>query len=339
MVALGIFIVRRRLEMKHTWKKVFVAMTMGLAAAASAQTVAKFGFGASDEHPQGVAAKRFADLVKTKTSGRIVINTYGSGKLGNDPALQSQVQGGTLEFMTGPTSNLVGLIREFAIFDLPYIVSNYKDVDAMLDGPTGQHLLEKLDAVGLVGLAYQENGFRNMTNSKRPITKLEDMSGLKLRVIQNPVFIEAFKALGTNPVPMPFTELYGALESRAVDGQENPVGLIDASKFYEVQKYLTLTGHVYSPFIVITNKKWFDKLPDADKTAVRQAAVEASKFMRQLQREQSVKLVKELEGKGLQVNELSAAEMERVKAAVRPVTTKFANELGVDLSQSVPRFK
>jgi tripartite ATP-independent transporter DctP family solute receptor len=326
--------------MKNNFTKTLLAIAIGFSAfAASAQTIAKFGYGAAEDHPQGLAAKRFADLVKTKTSGRIVINTYGSGKLGSDPALQSQVQGGTLEFMTGPTSNLVGLIKEFAVFDLPFIVSNYKDVDAMLDGPTGLSLLDRLENVGLVGLAYQENGFRNLTNSKRPVTKLEDMAGLKVRVIQNPVFIEAFKALGTNPVPMPFTELYGALESKAVDGQENPVGLIDASKFYEVQKYLTLTGHVYSPFIVITNKKWFDKLADADKTAVRQSATEAAKYMRQLQREQSTKLAKDLAAKGMQVTELSPAEMDRLKAAVRPVTVKFANELGVDLSQSVPRFK
>jgi tripartite ATP-independent transporter DctP family solute receptor len=306
---------------------------------ASAQIVGKFGYGAAEDHPQGLAAKRFAELVKTRTQGRVVVNTYGSGKLGSDPALQSQVQGGTLEFMTGPTSNLVGLIKEFAIFDLPYIVSNYKDVDAMLDGATGQSLLSKLDAVGLVGLSYQENGFRNMTNSKRPIQKAEDMAGLKVRVIQNPVFIDAFKALGANPVPMPFTELYGALESKAVDGQENPVGLINASKFYEVQKYLTLTGHVYSPFIVIANKKWMDHLTEADRLAVKQAAIESAKYMRQLQRDQAGQLAKELAAKGMQVNELSAAELERLKAAVRPVTLKYANELGVDLSQPVPRFK
>jgi tripartite ATP-independent transporter DctP family solute receptor len=315
------------------------AVFSAVSVVASAQIVGKFGYGAAEDHPQGLAAKRFAELVKTRTQGRVVVNTYGSGKLGSDPALQSQVQGGTLEFMTGPTSNLVGLIKEFAIFDLPYIVSNYKDVDAMLDGATGQSLLSKLDAVGLVGLSYQENGFRNMTNSKRPIQKAEDMAGLKVRVIQNPVFIDAFKALGANPVPMPFTELYGALESKAVDGQENPVGLINASKFYEVQKYLTLTGHVYSPFIVIANKKWMDHLNEADRLAVKQAAIESAKYMRQLQRDQAGQLAKELAAKGMQVNELSAAELERLKAAVRPVTLKYANELGVDLSQPVPRFK
>ncbi|HKW85150.1 MAG TPA: TRAP transporter substrate-binding protein, partial [Burkholderiaceae bacterium] len=300
---------------------------------------AKFGYGAAEDHPQGQGARKFAELVKAKTNGRVIVNTFGSGKLGSDPSMQSQVQGGTLEVMTGPTSNLVGLIKEFALFDLPYVVPSYKDADALLDGPVGQQLLAKLETVGLVGLGYCENGFRNMTNSKHPITKLEEFAGLKVRVIQNPVFIETFKTLGANPVPMPFTELYGALESHAVDAQENPYGLIDASKFYEVQKYLSVTGHVYSPFIVIGSKKWFDKLSDADKAAVKQAGVESCKYQRQLQREQAAQLVQSLKAKGMQINDLPPGELERIRAAVKPVATKFAQDIGVDLTQGAPRFK
>jgi len=303
------------------------------ATAGHAQIVGKYAYGANEDHPQGVAARKFAELVKAKTQGRITINTFGSGKLGSDPSLQSQVQGGTLEFMTGPTSNFVGLMKGFALFDLPYLVSGYKEADALLDGPQGQGLLAKLESVGLVGLGYQENGFRSMTNSKHPITKLEDLAGLKVRVIQNPVFIDTFKALGANPVPMPYTELYGALESRAVDAQENPVGLIDSSKFYEVQKYFSLTGHVYSPFIVVGSKKWFDKLSEADRQAVKQAAVEASAFQRQLQRQESDKLTAGLKAKGMTVNELSPAELARLRAAVQPVVTKYATELGVNVNQ------
>ncbi|MFZ4288735.1 TRAP transporter substrate-binding protein, partial [Variovorax sp. HJSM1_2] len=304
-----------------------------------AQSVAKLGYGAADDHPQGLGAKRFAELVKAKTAGRITVNTYGSGKLGSDPAMQSSVQGGTLEMMVGPTSNLVGAVKEFAVFDLPFIVANYKEADALLDGPVGQQLAGKLDAIGLVELAYWENGFRSMTNSKRAIHKLEDLAGLKVRVIQNPVFIETFKTLGANPVPMPFTELYGALESKAVDAQENPVGLIDASKFYEVQKYLSMTGHIYSPFILIAGKKWMDKLSPADRTAVKEAAEEAAKYQRQLQREQSLKLVAELKGKGMQVNELSPAELQRLRDAVKPVVAKFSNDIGAELVKQATAVK
>jgi tripartite ATP-independent transporter DctP family solute receptor len=306
---------------------------LAIAPWASAQAPAKFGYGASETHPQGMGAKRFAELVSAKTKGHVTVATYASGKLGSDPAMQSSVQGGTLEMMVGPTSNLVGAIKEFAIFDLPYLVANYKEADGLLDGPVGQQLMAKLDSIGLVGLAYWENGFRNMTNSKHPITKMEDLAGLKVRVIQNPVFIDTFKTFGANPVPMPFTELYGALESKAVDAQENPVGLIDSQKFYEVQKYLSLTSHVYAPFIVIASKKWYDKLSDADKAAVKDAAVEAGKYQRQMQREQAVKLVDALKAKGMQVNELSPAELQRMRNAVKPVVNKFARDIGPELVQ------
>lgn len=326
--------------MKTSLLKLVLALGAAvLASAAAAQAPAKFGYGAADDHPQGLGAKKFAELVKAKTNGRITVNTYGSGKLGSDPSMQSQVQGGTLEIMTGPTSNLVGLIKEFAIFDLPYLLPSYKEADALMDGPVGQQLFAKLETVGLVGLGYCENGFRNITNSKHPVSKLEDFAGLKIRVIQNPVFIEAFKALGANPVPMPFTELYGALESRAVDAQENPVGLIDASKFYEVQKYLSLTAHVYSPFIVIGSKKWFDKLSDADKVAVKQAGAESCKYQRQLQRDQATQLVQSLKSKGMQVNELAPAELQRIRAAVKPVADKFARDIGADISGPMPALK
>ncbi len=317
--------------MRRTTLKTLVAlMAAGLTSLAMAQNPIKFGFGSSDTHPQGMGAKRFAELVNSKTAGRLQISTYGSGKLGSDPAMQSATQGGTIEMMVGPTSNLVGVVKDFAVFDLPYVVGSYKDADALLDGPLGAHLNAKLDAVGLVGLAYWENGFRNVTNSKRPIAKMEDFAGLKIRVIQNPVFIDTFKAFGTNPVPMAFTELYGALESRAVDAQENPVGLIDSQKFYEVQKYLSLTGHVYSPFIVIASKKWFDGLSAADKAAVKAAAVEAGVYQRQQQREQAVKLVDGLKGKGMQINELAPAELQRLRATAAPIVAKFSETISPD---------
>lgn len=312
-------------------KSLAAASLFSFATLAGAQAPIKFGYGSSETHPQGLGAKRFAELVASKTGGKLNITTYGSGKLGSDPAMQSAAQGGTIEMMVGPTSNLVGAIKEFALFDLPYLVTTYKEADALLDGPAGQQLNAKLDAVGLVGLAYWENGFRNFTNSKRPVARMEDFAGLKTRVIQNPVFIETFKTFGANPVPMAFTELYGALESRAVDAQENPVGLIDSQKFYEVQKYLSLTGHVYSPFVVIASKKWFDTLSAADKTAVRAAAVEAGVYQRQQQREQAAKLVDALKGKGMQVNELAPAEIARLRAAVQPVVAKYSEAIGPDL--------
>jgi tripartite ATP-independent transporter DctP family solute receptor len=246
--------------------------------------------------------------------------------------MQSSLQGGTLELMVGPTSNLGGAIKEYGIFDLPFLFANYKEADAALDGAVGKALFEKLDAINLVGLAYWENGFRHITNSKRSIKKLEDIQGLKIRVIQSPVFIDTFKALGANPVPMPFTDLYNALESKAVDAQENPPGLIEASKFYEVQKYATLTGHVYSPFIVLASKKWWSSLSDADKKAVREAAAESSIYQRKLSRDKADEIAnKILPGHGMTVNTLPADEQARLRAAVKPVVQKYSQVLGEDL--------
>lgn len=314
-----------------TLNKILLAVAATFAVAlAQAQTV-KLGYGASDDNSQGLASRRIADIVKTKTNGRIVINTYGTGKLGTDPQMQSALVGGTQEMMVGPTSNLAGIIKEYALLDMPFLVANFKEADGLLDGPVGQALAAKLDAHGLVGLAYWENGFRHLTNSKRPVSKLEDIAGLKIRVIPNPVFIETFKELGANPVPMPYTELYGALETKSVDAQENGLGLIESGKFYEVQKYLSLSAHIYTPYIVLASKKWFDKLSDADRAIVRQAAVEAGTYQRKINREQSDMLVGEMKKHGLTVTEVAPAEIARMRDKVKPVYEKFTPQIGAPL--------
>jgi tripartite ATP-independent transporter DctP family solute receptor len=312
------------------FKKLLIVLAACAAFGAQAQT-AKFGYGASEDNSQGLGAKRFAELVKAKTAGRITVNTYGSGKLGSDPQMQSALQGGVQELMVGPTANVVGVAKEYALLDLPFLVANYKEADALLDGPVGRSLFDKLDAHGLVGLAYWENGFRHLTNSKRPVNKLEDMAGLKIRVIQNPVYIDTFKELGTNPVPMPYTELYGALETKSLDAQENSLGLLDSGKFYEVQKYLSLTAHSYTPYILLASKKWFDKLPEADRAAVRQAAAEAAAYQRKVNREQTAKLTEEMKKVGLQVTVVPTAELDRMRAKVMPVHERFKPQVGAAL--------
>jgi tripartite ATP-independent transporter DctP family solute receptor len=213
------------------------------------------------------------------------------------------------------------------------LVSTFKEADGLLDGPVGQALAANLDAHGLVGLAYWENGFRHLTNSKRALAKLEGMPGLKIRVIQNPVYIETFKVLGTNLVPMPYTELYAALETKAVDAQKNGLGLIESGKFFEVQKYLSLTAHSYTPYIVLASKKWFDKLSEADRTIVRQAAVEAGAYQRKINREQSEMLVGEMKKRGLVVSEVAAAEIARMRDKVKPVYETFTPQIGAGLME------
>ena len=196
-------------------------------------------------------------------------------------------------------------------------------------------MIDKLQDKGLVGLAYWENGFRNLTNSKHPIAKMEDLKGIKLRVMQNPMYIDMFNGMGANAVPLAFSELFTALESRTVDGQENPVNTIESSKFYEVQKYLSITKHVYSPWIVLASKKWWDGLNADEKQAVKASAVASRDFERKDSREAGAKALDDLKKKGMQVTVLGDAELGRMRDSARPAVTKFAAAGHADLVKAI----
>jgi tripartite ATP-independent transporter DctP family solute receptor len=221
------------------------------------------------------------------------------------------------------------------VFDFPFLFANGKEADAVVDGPFGQKMHAKLPEKGIVGLTYWELGFRNMTNSKRPINKLDDLAGLKIRVIPNPINLDWVKALDANPTPMAFPEVYAALESKALDGQENPLSVIAANKFFEVQKHLTLTNHVYNPQSVIISKKFWDSLSAQEKKIVGDAAVEAGKYQRQVAREAAVTALDGLKKSGMQVTELPAAEMDKLRDKMRPVIAKYAVAIGQDVVQEL----
>jgi TRAP-type transport system periplasmic protein len=311
-------------------KAIAIAGAMFASGSAVAQE-ARLGYVPIEAHPVGQGSIRFAELVAEKTEGRVTVQTFGSGVLGNEPQMQSSLQGGFLDVMVGPTSNLVGTIPEFLIFDLPFFYQDFDAVDAVTSGPVGAALFEKLETMGIVGLAYWDNGFRHMTNALRPINTVDDMAGLKIRVIPNPLFISTFEALGTNPVPLPYPELYTALESRAVDAQETPVGLIYASKFYEVQKHLTLTGHVYTPYVLLASKRWFDGLSAEDQVLVMEAAQESAEYQRDLSRNDAERLTGLLQEEGMEVTRLSDEEMAKLRERVAPVVTQFTETIGADL--------
>lgn len=231
--------------------------------------IVRFGYGLVDESNQGRAVRFFAQEVEKATGGKMKIRAIGNASLGSDTQMQQALIGGAQEMMVGSTATLVGIAPQMALWDTPFLVSSAKEADALLDGPVGEKVKATLTPKGMVGLAYWENGFRNLTNNKHPVAKLEDMNGIKLRVMQNNVFLDSFKALGANAVPLPFSELFTALETKAVDGQENPFNTVLSSKFYEVQKYLTVTNHVYSPWIVTVSKKWWDQLTPAEQKCCR----------------------------------------------------------------------
>jgi tripartite ATP-independent transporter DctP family solute receptor len=276
------------------------------------------------DHPVSAGANKFAQVVEQKSGGKIKVREFPNSSLGSEMQQQSALQGGTQEMMSASTTTLVGIVKEFGVLDFPFLFANEKQADATLDGLIGARLLERLPEHGLIGLAYWENGFRNVTNSKRPITRAEDLAGLKIRVMQNPVYMDTFKTVNANPVPMAFGELFTALETKTVDAQENPYSIILGNKFNEVQKYLSVTRHSYNAFIVLMSKQFWDKLSPAEKQIMQDAAAEARSYERQVARAAADRDLAALKAKGMEVNELSPAEVARMRELLKPVSEKFA---------------
>ena len=291
----------------------------------------RFGYGLNEQSNQGRAAKLFAEQVEKASGGKMKVRAIGAAALGPDTQMQQALIGGAQEMMVGSTATLVGITKEMALWDTPFLFNNVKEADAVLDGAVGQKVMDKLQDKGLVGLAYWENGFRNLTNSKRPVTKLEDLNDVKLRVMQNNVYLDSFKILGANAVPMPFSELFSALETKTVDGQENPYNTILSSKFYEVQKYLSVTNHVYSPWIVTVSKKWWDGLSKTEQKILLDAARVSRDFERKDTRDEAAKALGDLKAKGMLVNELSVAEVNRMRDKLTHVNADIATNVGMDL--------
>jgi TRAP-type transport system periplasmic protein len=291
----------------------------------------KLSYGTAADHPFGLGVKKFAEIVDQKSEGKITVRGYAEGQLGAEVPSISSAQGGILEMAVTSTSAAVGNVKEFALYDFPFLFGSEKEADALLDGPVGTQLLDKLPAKGLIGLCYWESGFRNVTNSKHPVQKLEDMEGLKIRTIQNPVFLDTINALGANAVPMPFTELYTALETGAVDGQEGPYTTILTSNIDEVQEYLSATRHIYGAVVVLVGKKFWDQLTGDEKQILQDSCKEARDYERSVTREMSPKSLVELQARGMVFNELAPEEMARMRAKVQPVIDKHSQEVGEEL--------
>jgi TRAP-type transport system periplasmic protein len=310
-------------------KAVVAAVAIGAIGIAQAQTrTIKFANQNAKGHPIILGMERFAELVEKKSGGKMKVQVFPGGALGSDQANVSALQGGTLEMASMNSGIFASLVKEFAIYDFPFLFGNPKEADAVVDGPFGRDLHRKLEDKGLVGLAYYELGFRELTNSKRPIAKVEDIAGLKLRVIPNPINVDWVKALGANPTPLPFPELYAALEQKAVDGQENPVATIKGAKLYEVQKYLTLTNHQYNPQSVVISKKFWDGLSADEKKVIQEAATESVAYQRTQSRASLQAGLEDLKKGGMQVNELPAAEVAKLREKMKPVIEKHAATVG-----------
>lgn len=315
----------KRLLLKSIAGAVLLA-TVGLAAAQ--ERTIKFALNGPEGHPAVAGMKKFAEAVATKSGGKIKVNLFLNGTLGSDQAVVSAMKGGTIEMSVMNSGILASEAKELAIFDFPFLFANEKESDAIVDGPVGKKMHALLDSKGLVGLSYWELGYRQMTNSKRPLNKVEDIDGLKLRVIPNPINVDWVKALGANPTPMPFPEVYGGLEQKAIDGQENPISVIAANKFWEVQKNIALTNHQYNPQSVIFSKKVWDTLTPAEKKILDDSADEAAKGQREASRAAVAANLELLKKNGMTVTQFPPAEVAKLREKMKPVIAKYTASVG-----------
>ena len=317
-------------------KSVLASLALAAMGVASAQDIKertlKFGLNGPEGHPAVAGMKKFKETVEAKSGGKIKVQLFLNGTLGSDQATLSSVKGGTVEMAVMNSGILSSEVKALEVFDFPFLFANEKEADAIADGPIGQRMHAALADKGIIGLSYWELGFRNITTSKKAITKVEDIAGLKLRVIPSPINVDWVKALGANPTPLPFPEVYAALEQGAIDGQENPVAVIAANKFWEVQKYIALTNHQYNPQSVIFSKKVWDGMSATEKKIIDDAADEAVKAQRQANRAALAANLELLKKNGMTVTSLPAAEVAKLREKMKPVIDKHSAALGTTVS-------
>jgi len=327
-------------------KKLLTTLIATLAVTTTTATLAAGDFkkrnirvsnGLASDHPVGNGVKAFNQCVQEKSGGKMKLTAYWSASLGDDMQATQALRSGTLDSVITSTSPLVGLVPALGVFDLPFLFASNQEADAIVDGEFGNFINQKLDAVGLINLAYWENGFRNLSNSKHPVAKWEDFGDLKLRVMQNNIFLDTFRTLGANATPMAFSEVFSALETKAIDGQENPFVTIDTSKFFEVQKYISVTNHAYTPFLVLLSKKIWERYSEDEKAALRACAMVGRDEQRRVIREQDSASLEKIRQAGLQVNTISAEEQQRMREKVLPVYEKHKAAIGADVVERVQK--
>ena len=306
-------------------------------APAAAQTVLKIGYTPVKDSHYGVGATVFCDAITKGTANRYTCQQFPSSALGGEREMIEAVQLGTQDLTNVSTGALGNFVPETKIVDIPFLFRDYDHARKVMDGPIGQDILKKMPAKGLIGLAWTENGFRHMTNNKRPINTAADAAGLKVRTMENKVHIEGYKSFGLLPTPMAFPELFSALQQGTVDGQENPIPVILSSKFSQVQKHLSLTGHVYSPAVLLLSAPVWNKLSDADKKVFVDAAKTAAVAQRKRVNDDEANGIAQLRKDGMQVVE--KVDGESFRKAVGPAYANFAKEFGADRIAAIQAVK
>ena len=295
---------------------------------------AKLGHSFNEAHPRATAMKQFAAAVAKNTNGKVQIEVFGNSVLGSEDKMLLATQSGVQDLYMGAMAPIAARKKEMQIFDFPFIFGSDAEAAYVLDGPVGRKMLDGLSELNMHGLAWTGGAFRNMSNSKRPVGSVADMKGLKLRVMPSPMALASFNAMGLNAVPMAFTEVYPALETKALDGYEHPFVDMYANKMYEVQKYLTITNHVYTPVALVSSSKWWNSLTPEQQGAVQKAAEETRTFQRKAELADATDVVGQLKAKGMSVTEMPVAELDKIRIAVQPVIDKNSEAIGAEFVQS-----
>ncbi len=315
----------------------FAVAALCLSAAAGAQTVMKISYSTSITSHYGVGSTAFCDEVEKGTQGRYKCQQFPNAALGGEREMIEAVQLGTQDLANVSTGALGNFVPEVKIVDIPFLFRDYAHARKVMDGEFGQDLLKKITAKGIVGLAWTENGFRHMTNSKRAIVQATDAGGLKMRTMENKVHMEGYKTFGILPTPMAWPEVFTALQQGTVDGQENPIPVILSAKLSQVQKHLSLTNHVYSPAVLIVAPNIWNKLNDADKQVFSEAAKKGAAAQRKKVNDDEANGIAELKKDGMQVVE--QVNGESFRKAVAPAYAGYAKEFGADKIAAIQNVK
>lgn len=301
--------------MKRLALLISAAVGLAFAGAAQAQTVIKAGHGAQTGHPTHFGLQKFAELVAAKTGGKVKVEVYPDRQLGEEREMVEGLQLGTVDMAVVSTGPLLAFVPQIGVLDLPFLFKNNEHVYKVLDGEVGQDLLKRMEAKNIVGLGWWENGWRHLT-SKKPIKAPDDLKGVKLRTMQNPVHIAAFKQVGAAPIPMAWGEVFTSLGQGVIDAQENPVTIIYTNSLWEVQKYLTLTGHVYGPHVAMMGKATWAKLTPEQQKAFTEAMAEATIFQRQTSARLEKEQLEQLKAKGMIVETIDIAPFQAATAEI-----------------------
>ncbi|SES28039.1 DctP family TRAP transporter solute-binding subunit [Salipaludibacillus aurantiacus] len=296
--------------------------------------VIKFASTAAAGQPLSVGIDYFGELVEEKTGGSVVVENYTDGVLGGDMEMMDGLRAGTLEAASISTGPISSLSSRFAVFDLPFLFESDDVAFDVLDGPVGEGLLEDLEEIDMVGLGYWDNGFRYLTNNVREVTSVEDVEGLDIRLMEVPLHLDAWEQLGANPTPMAFTELFSALESGVVDGQEGTYPNMRYNQFHEVQEYFTDTGHIYSPTVLLISKSFWDDLTDEEQAALQEASDEARDYQRELAKEDNIES-HEIMAEYMTMTELTPEARQGFVDALSPIYEQYRDEIGPDLIDEV----